>query len=75
MNDEFLDIKRLSDRSCLCERNLRAFLKGPDPIPHYRVGGKVLVRWAEFLAWMSRHRVDAAGTKSRVDLLVDELTT
>ena len=73
--DEFLDIKRLASRSSLCERNLRAFLKDPRrPLPHYRVGGKLLVYWPEFLVWMKHFRVVLTAERQAVDRIVDEMT-
>ena len=73
--DEFLDIKRLASRSSLCERNLRAFLKDPRrPLPHYRVRGKVLVFWPEFMVWMEQYRVVHTAARQAVDRIVDEMT-
>jgi len=77
MTDCFLDIKRLSERSCLSVRNLRARLKGENPIPHCRVGQKVLVRWSDFTAWMDQHRegVTSGAIDSKIQKNVNKILT
>ena len=42
------------------------------PLPHYRVGGKILVRRSEFDTWMSRFRVD---DMIQVDAIVADVLT
>jgi Helix-turn-helix domain len=61
--DPFLSLKALADYSGLRVRKLRTYLYDYlRPLPHYRVGGKILVRRSEFDAWIStyRHVGDAA---------------
>ena len=56
--DRLLDLQALSARSSIGVRKLRAYLKDPEmPLPHYRIGGKILVRWSEFLEWAESFRV------------------
>ncbi len=50
-------LKALADYSSLSVRKLRDHLEDPaHPLPHYRVGGKILVRRSEFDGWLSRYR-------------------
>jgi excisionase family DNA binding protein len=43
--------------SGLSRRTLQDLINDPqDPLPSYRVGGKILVRRSEFDRWMSRRR-------------------
>jgi excisionase family DNA binding protein len=64
--DPFLSLRALTTYAGLSVRTLREYLDHPSrPLPHYRVGGKILVRRSEFDAWISAHRrvgvVDVAG--------------
>jgi excisionase family DNA binding protein len=52
--DQFLDLKALSEYSCLSVRTLRNYL---GKLPHYRVGGKLLIRKSEFDRFMDKYRV------------------
>ncbi len=55
--DPFLSLRALASYSGLSTRKLRDCLADPlHPLPHYRVGGKILVRRSEFDAWMVAHR-------------------
>ncbi len=55
--DPFLPVRALASYSGLSVRKLRECLGDPlHPLPHYRVGGKILVRRSEFDAWMVTHR-------------------
>jgi hypothetical protein len=52
-------------------RKLRDCLDDPlHPFPHYRVGGKILVRQSEFDAWISRYRRVASVD---IDPIVQEI--
>lgn len=69
--DPFFGLKALSRYSSLSVRTLREYLKDPiHPLPHYRVGGKILVRQSEFDAWISHYR--QAGNAA-VERIVDEV--
>ncbi len=55
--DPFLSLNGLAGYSSLSRRTLQALVNDPkDPVPSYRVGGKILVRRSEFDRWMSRRR-------------------
>lgn len=55
--DPYLTIRALSGYTGLSRRTLQSLVNDPlDPLPSYRVGGKILVRRSEFDAWMARRR-------------------
>jgi hypothetical protein len=55
--DPFLSLKAPTGYSGLSVRKLRAYLDDAlRPLPHYRVGGKILVRRSEFDAGIATYR-------------------
>jgi len=55
--DPFLSLRTLATYSCVSVRKLRAYLHDPvHPLPHYRLGGKIVVRRSEFDTWMTAYR-------------------
>ena len=71
VNDCYLPLRALASYSGLCVRTLRGYLSHvARPLPHYRVGGKVLVKRSEFDAWVSAFRVEESP---RVDAIVAEI--
>lgn len=55
--DPFFDLRALSGYCHLSRRTLQTLVNDPqDPLPSYRVGGKILVRRSEFDQWMARRR-------------------
>jgi hypothetical protein len=59
--DPFFSMKALADYSGLSIRKLRGHLTDPmHPLPHYRVGGKLLVRRSGFDAWIEHYRANEA---------------
>ena len=57
MLDPFLTLKALVAYSGIGLRKLYEYLSDPvHPLPHYRVGGKIVVRRSEFDAWMAAYR-------------------
>ena len=70
--DRYMGLTQLAGYSGLCVRKLRALIKDPlDPLPSFRVHGKILVKQSHFDAWMERFRVKS---EIDVDKLVCELT-
>jgi hypothetical protein len=66
--DPFLPLRALAEYSGLSVRKLRDHLDDPaNPLPCYRVGGKIVVRRSEFDAWMQQYR--ARGRPSLVTAL------
>ena len=70
VEDCYLDLKKLSLYSSLSVRTLRNMLKGPDPLPHYRLKGKILVKRSDFDRYMERFKAIQASELRR---LVDEV--
>jgi excisionase family DNA binding protein len=67
----YLSIRMLARYSGLSVRTLRKHLSDPiHPIPHYRVGGKILVNRREFDAWIVAFREKRPSVDS---LLADVL--
>ncbi len=55
--DPFLSLTGLAGYSSLSKRTLSDLVNDPrDPLPSYRVGGKILVRRSDFDGWMERFR-------------------
>lgn len=55
--DPYLDLKSLAAYSGLSRRKLHNLLQDPSqPLPHYRIGGKILVRRSDFDAWALHYR-------------------
>jgi len=73
-NDQrYLPLKDLAVYSGLSVRTLRSHLAHPThPLPHFHVGGKILVRQAEFDAWVTQFRV-ATARVSVGELVADVL--
>lgn len=68
--DPYLSLKALSTYSGLSVRSLRDAVKDPvHPLPHYRLGGKILVRRSEFDRWMAQFRREGAD----LDPIVSEI--
>lgn len=58
--EKYLDLRGLALYSSLAVPTLRDYLRGLNPIPHYKLKGKVLVKQSEFDHWMEGFRVDAS---------------
>lgn len=55
--DPYLSLNALVGYCHLSRRTLQALVNDPtDPLPSFRVGGKILVRRSEFDQWISRRR-------------------
>ena len=67
----YLSLRVLSVYSNLSIRTLRSYLShSARPLPHYRVGRKVLVKRPEFDLWVSAFREESAP---RVDAIVADV--
>lgn len=55
--DPYLSITALAAYSGLSRRKLRELLKDPvRPLPHYRIGAKILVKRGEYDGWALHYR-------------------
>jgi hypothetical protein len=60
----YFDLKTLAAYSCCSVRWLRdRLVDRVHPLPHYRVGGKLLVKRDEFDSWMRAHRIGSLTTQ------------
>jgi excisionase family DNA binding protein len=73
--DPFLSLRALANYSCVSVRKLRELLDdSAHPLPHYRLGSKILVRRSEFDAWMAVYRqVGQADVERIVDSVMRDL--
>jgi excisionase family DNA binding protein len=73
--DPFLSLRALANYSCVSVRKLREYLEdSANPLPHYRLGGKILVRRSEFDTWMATFRqVGQANVARIVDSVMRDL--
>ena len=72
MEPSYFDLQDLAAYSSCSVRWLRDRLTDRNtPLPHYRVGGKVLVKRDEFDTWMSRYRI--ASQPGDLDRLVESV--
>jgi len=72
--DPFLPLKALAATSGISVRKLREHLEDTShPLPCYRVGGKILVRWSEFEGWMAHFR--CRGREDVETIVADVLRT
>jgi hypothetical protein len=61
VDDVYLPLKQLSAYGGLSVRTLRGYLTHAlHPLPHFRIGGRVLVRRSDYDAWAARFRVTPA---------------
>ena len=57
-DDRYLSVRSLATYSGMSVRTLRAlFVRRHAPLPHYRIGGKILVRRSEFDQWAAEFRI------------------
>jgi excisionase family DNA binding protein len=70
--DGYLGLRELAEYSGLCVRTLRGYLVDrARPLPHYRIGGRVLVKKSEFDEWAAQFRIAPAPVS--LDSLVDDV--
>ena len=68
----YMPLKKLAHYAGLSVRTLRKLLaRRQAPLPYYRIGGKILVRRADFDAWASRFRRDADSVAAIVDDIME----
>jgi hypothetical protein len=73
--DCYLDLRALSERTCISVRTLRNHMRDvKNPLPCFQIGGKIYVRWCEFVQWTERFRVRRYEDLNEiVDSMVREL--
>jgi hypothetical protein len=71
--DQYFDLRGLAEYSSLAVPTLRDYLRGLNPIPHYKLKGKVLVKQSEFDRWIEHFRVDASKLEKVVEDVLNSL--
>ena len=56
LNDQYFDLKSLSNYSCLAVPTLRDYLH--QGMPHFKFKGKILVKRSEFDGWLESFRIN-----------------
>jgi hypothetical protein len=73
----YIDLKDLATYSSCSIRWLRDRLTDSNhPLPHYRIGGKILIKPEEFDIWISRFRIapEPGELDRHVESIVAELS-
>lgn len=69
--DPYMGLKALSAYCGLSVRTLRAHISDPlNPLPCFRLGGKILVLRSDFDRWMRQHRVGSGQLDRVVDSVI-----
>lgn len=72
-NDPYLSLRELVKYSSLSINTIRAHLTNlRHPLPHFRVGGRILVRQSEFDRWVTQQRADPT---ERLNQIVNKVMT
>lgn len=73
--DPFLSLRAAAAYTSLSTKTLRSYFSDPaHPLPHYKVGGKYLLRRSELDAWLLTFRHETDDIEQIVDDVVRELT-
>ncbi len=74
VEDCYMSLRALSAYSGISKRKLDDLRKDPyDPLPTFKVDGKVLVKKSEFDRWMERHRVSNTRVGQDINQVVEEV--
>ena len=74
MPHDYVSLRELSNRLGLSPRTIRAWVRDPvHPLPAYRVGGKLLFKWAEVERWLEEFRVTPLNTNELAAQFATEL--
>ena len=58
---KYLSLRSVAEYTSLSSRTLRRWVNDPeDPLPAYRVGGKLLFKLEQLEHWLARHQVGGA---------------
>ncbi len=74
MEPGYINLRDVSTRLSASPRSVRAYVNRSDnPLPAYRIGGKLLFCWDEVEKWVEQHRVRMPDVNVDVDALIDIL--
>lgn len=69
---EWFDLRALSKYAAVSERTIRAWIhRASDPLPAYQIAKKILIKRAEFDAWIKGHIIGSGELE--VGRIVDEI--
>lgn len=72
--DGYLSLRALAAYSGLSVRTLRyRIADASHPLPHYRIGDRIVVRQSEYDAWVQQFRRSSESTARDVDALLEGL--
>ena len=72
--DYYMDIKALSQYSCISVRKLKELIRHPEyPIPAYKVEGSIKVKKSEFEIWVKRFRLSQGEGINIIDEIVSNV--
>lgn len=72
IDPEYLDLKGLARYSSLSVRTLRVILARPGGPPHYRPGGKVLIRKRDWDTWLAQFKMAPVDLDTLVSQVMGE---
>jgi excisionase family DNA binding protein len=74
LTDQYFDLQGLSTYSSIPISTLRDYLRKQN-LPHFKTGGKILVKRSEFDAWIETHRVNRVqDLKELTNSIMKDLT-
>lgn len=73
-DDAYLSLQSLAVYADVSVRTLRNYLAdATNPLPHYKMHGKILVKRSEFDAWMRTFRVEHEDVGAAIDDVLEAL--
>ena len=73
ISDQYFDLPRLSEYSCLGIGTLRDYIK--TGLPCFKLKGKLLIRRSEFDQWIEKFRYEKESVKDIADEIMNNLKT
>ena len=71
----YVNIKQLTNTIGLSPRTIRKWIVNPvNPIPCFRVGGKLLFEESEMTTWLEGHRIKTIDIEAMADELLTSFT-
>ena len=72
LDDAYLPLDELATYAGLSVRTLRDYLHDRrHPLPHYFIGGKIVVRRSAYDQWVERFRIEDTPREDAIDALID----
>lgn len=71
--DKYFDLRKLSEYSSLGVGTLREHLRAANPIPSFKIKGKILVKKSEFDDWLDQFRTNSDRLRDLVDDIIQKV--